>query len=70
MTRPDYVGFARWCIQEGSWAGTSLDGGEIQDAALRFGIIKQEPYCPEKHGDNDVSAERGDDWFVFTERAE
>lgn len=47
--KPDYRGFAEWCVICGCWSGTNLGGFEIEKAALRFGIIKRVPYCPETH---------------------
>lgn len=57
--------FARWAIREGAWQGGGLDGGAIQEEAERLGLIVKVPYDPEAHGENDVGAEAGDDWFVF-----
>lgn len=64
---PDYKTFAQWAIREGAWEGCDLDGGSIQDKAVELGIIKEVPYDPASHGDNDCGAEAGDPWFVFTE---
>lgn len=33
--------FARWAIQNTAWAGCDLDGGEVQDEALKLGIIEE-----------------------------
>ena len=54
--------FARWVIE-----GGSLDGGDVQDMALRMGLLREEPYDPSKHGPNEVDAGPGDPWYVFTE---
>lgn len=64
---PDYKGFARWAVQEGPWQGGHLDGGAVQEAAVRFGVIKEVKYDPAIHGENDCGVEPGDPWFVFTE---
>jgi hypothetical protein len=65
MSEPDYKGFAKWAISKGSFCGLSLDGGNIQGAALKFGIIEEVIYDPDVHGDNDVDVQPGDPWFVF-----
>lgn len=65
MTAPNYKAFAEWAIREGVWDGWQLDGDEIQDKAVEFGIIEEVEYDPVKHGENDVDAEPGDPWFVF-----
>lgn len=70
MSAPDYKAFAKWAVREGSFAGLSLDGGDIQEAAVKFGIIRVEPYDPDFHGDNDCDVERGDPWFVFVQTGE
>ena len=61
---PDYKGFAMWCLAEGPFAGCDLDGGSVQDAALRYGIVKQVPYDPQIHGEESGWVEPGDPWFV------
>lgn len=59
--------FAKWCITEGCFEGCDLDGGEVQDNAVKLGIIHEVAYDPEKHGTKNVDAEPGDQWFVFTD---
>lgn len=58
--------FVKWCITEGSFNGCDIDGADAQDQAVKFGIIRQVEYDPEKHGPSDL-AEPGDRWFVFTD---
>lgn len=60
--------FVRWCITEGCFAGCDLDGGSVQDMAVECGIIKPVKYDPKAHGPNNVGAEAGDDWFVFSDK--
>jgi hypothetical protein len=60
---PDYKGFAMWCLNEGPFNGCDLDGGSVQDAAVKFGIIKEVKYDPKIHGETSI-AESGDPWFV------
>ena len=63
---PDYKGFAHWCMAEGPWAGMDLDGQGIQDAALRFGIVKWVPFDPKAHDDGTIYAiKEGDPWLVL-----
>jgi len=33
--------FARWAIQSTAWVGCDLDGGAVQDEALKLGIIEK-----------------------------
>lgn len=70
MSAPDYKSFAKWAIIGGSFAGLSLDGGDIQEAAVKFGIIKEVPYDPDFHGDNDCDVQPGDPWFEFVDDPE
>jgi hypothetical protein len=64
-TTDDYKAFAEWVIRTGCWEGCGLNGGEIQDKALEFGIIEKVDYDPAVHGPNNVGAEPGASWFVF-----
>jgi hypothetical protein len=48
-----------------SWDGCDLSGGEIQDEALRLGLIIEVPYDPEIHGENDCDVKPGDPWYVI-----
>ncbi|EMF2455893.1 TPA: hypothetical protein R1B11_003380 [Klebsiella pneumoniae] len=32
-----------------AWQGGSADGSDIQELALRYGLIRQEVYCTDKH---------------------
>lgn len=61
--------FARLMIGEVSWAGSSIDGGDIQDRAEKLGLIAPVPggYDPDKHGPNDYDAEPGDIWYEYTD---
>jgi len=58
--------FAQWALNDGSFGGCGLDGGDIQDKALEFGIIVQTLYDPEKHG-SCADAEIGEVWYVFSD---
>ena len=64
---PAALKFIRWAIQEGPWNGCSLDGCDIQDKAIELGLLKKVKYDPAIHGPNDVDADPGDDWFVFSD---
>lgn len=59
--------FAKWCVTEGCFEGYDLDGGSVQEQAVKCGIIEETKYDPAKHGTNNVDADEGDRWFVFTE---
>jgi len=41
-------------------------GDDIQDAAVKFGLYKCEPYDLDKHGESDW-ADPGDDWYTFAD---
>lgn len=65
---PDYKGFAKWCLTEGPWSGCDLDGGSVQDAAVKFGVAKQVQYDPKVHGAETIcNVEPGDPWFVMAD---
>lgn len=66
MMSPDYKSFAVWCVRE-AFTGLDLDACSIQDKALELGIIKEVPYDPDVHGDNDSDVAPGDEWFVLVE---
>jgi len=61
--------FARWVIQNACFEASDLDGGDVQDKALALGLLREEPYDPERHGDPWWSeyVARGEPWFVFSE---
>ncbi len=68
MAAPDYKGFAKWCLVEGPWNGCDLDGGSLQESALKFGIVKQVKYDPKVHGHSDYDLEPGDPWYEMVEQ--
>lgn len=57
--------FARWAIREGAWAGLELDGGSIQDRAIKLGLIVETKYDPLLHGPNEFDVPVGGPWYVF-----
>lgn len=59
--------FVQWALDEGSWHGCDLDGGSIQEKALALGLLKVEPYDPEKHGESEYDADPGDDWYTLAD---
>lgn len=59
--------FVRWALTEGCWSGCDLEGGAIQEKALSLGLLKVEPYDPEKHGETEHYVEIGDDWYTLTD---
>jgi hypothetical protein len=57
--------FARTVMQT-ALEGSDMDGGEIQELALKCGLIKGVPFDPKKHhGPGSEYFEPGDQWFVF-----
>lgn len=63
----DLANFVRWCIEAGPFDGCDLDGGSIQDEAVKAGILIETKYDPEQHeAGSDCGAEEGDPWYVFS----
>lgn len=62
----DLAKFARWCIEQGPFEGCDIDGSDIQNKAVEYGILVETAYDPALHGENHVGAERGDEWYVFS----
>lgn len=58
------VAFAKEVIAAG-W-NAHVDEEFVHRASLRHGLVKETTYDPASHGSNDVDAEVGDPWFVFT----
>lgn len=59
--------FARKVIQE-ALDGNDVCGGDIQDWAEKFGLIRPETYDPEKHGEHFLDVmEPGDTIYVYSE---
>jgi hypothetical protein len=56
--------FAVEMIRE-AWDG-AIDGGAVQDAAERHGLIVRTVYDPERHGDG-IEADAGDEIFVLAD---
>jgi hypothetical protein len=63
------IEFARWAIKEGPWNGCSLDGFEIQEKAVEFGLVEKK-IANELNGDEwqhiDGVEEIGDDYYTFS----
>ena len=59
--------FAAWAVLEGAWTGSDLEGGEIQDKAVKLGLIVKVSYDPEVHGESEFDFMPGDDWYVWSE---
>ena len=59
--------FVRWAIEDGPFEGCHLDGGDVQEKAVKFGILERTKYDPAVHGESDCGADPGDEWFVFSE---
>lgn len=58
--------FVMWALTEGSWQGTELDGGAIQDKAVELGLIIEDQYDPKRHPESDC-VRPGDPWFIPSE---
>lgn len=61
----DLTTFALWCVEQ-VFEGCDLDGGDVQDKAVECGVLVPTRYDPAIHGENQVDAEPGDDWYVFS----
>lgn len=59
--------FATWCLSQGPFAGCDLDGGDVQDKALRLGLISPTVFDPDIHKDPNETAEKGDTWYEFSD---
>ncbi len=70
MSKPDYKSFAKWAIRRGVLEYGGLDGFDIQEMALKCGLVKETKYDPDMHGDNDFDVQPGDQWLVFVEEAD
>lgn len=47
------------------WDGYDLDGADIQELGLKYGVIRRTVFNPAKHTDHHgVGANPGDEWFV------
>ena len=64
--------FIKYCVEESAFQGCDLDGcdrngWDVQDYAVKCGILVEVPYDPAKHGDDhDIEPEPGDPWFEFS----
>lgn len=61
------IEFGVWCADH--WPEGDVDGGEIQEALLRFGIIAPVAggFNPDIHRDDVGCASPGDEWFMPTD---
>jgi hypothetical protein len=49
-----------------SWEGCDI-GDEVQEEALRYGLLAKTIYDPKTHGESDC-AEPGDPYYVFSDQ--
>lgn len=66
MKHPDWEGFSRAIMKY--WPEGDVDGGDLQDTAERYGLLRKEKYDPKKHcywGQDEYGLEAGDDWYVL-----
>lgn len=69
MSAPDFEGFARALLE--TWPTNDVEGSELFDLALRYGMIREVPggYDPDEHIDAEgIAPERGDPWYEYTFR--
>jgi len=59
------IEFAKWVISEGWWKHGTLEGDEIQEAAIQDGLVTRRPFNPETDVCQHGATEEGDDWFEF-----
>ena len=65
MSEPDYKSFALDIIN--STFKHYVDNFVVQELAVKYGIIVRTGYDHNRHGENDVDAVDGDDWYEFVE---
>lgn len=49
-----------------SWTGSDASGADIQEEALRLGLIEETTFDPTTHHDPSGAAEAGDTYFVVS----
>jgi hypothetical protein len=59
--------FAEWILREGPFSGCDIDGGDVQDKAVMFGLLTEVAYDPKIHGESEWDNEPGDPWYVFSD---
>lgn len=59
--------FVSWVVKTNCWEYRDLDGGDVQDMAVKCGILTETTYDPEKHGESEWDNEPGDPWYVFSD---
>lgn len=60
--------FAQWVLTSSCFDGCDLDGGDIQNMAVKFGLIVETQYDPEEHGEDTIcDIAPGDPWYVFSD---
>jgi hypothetical protein len=58
--------FAADIIRRHAW-GNDVDGGDVQEKAVQYGILRQVEFDPTIHEDAEgYGLEKGDPWFEFT----
>ena len=62
----DVIRFVKWIVEK-SWDGCDVDGADIQDLAIKCGILTEVEFDPEKHDDPFWGSEPGDPWLVFSD---
>lgn len=58
------IEFAKECLRT-AFDGGSLDGGDIQDMGVKYGLLTETVFDPDIYRDNNGYAVKGDAWFVF-----
>lgn len=63
MAKCDWAAFGKAVMN--FWPDGAPDGFDLQHLAEEHGIIKRSAggYDPARHGENDVCADKGDEWF-------
>jgi hypothetical protein len=72
MTVPTYPSydnlraFAEEVIRLGCWQGASVDGGDLQEIAMKHFLLVEVPFDPEKGDIDEIGdAKPGDPYYVF-----
>jgi hypothetical protein len=62
----DIAAFAKTLIGY-AFEGSGADGGNIQDLAVKHGLLVETTYDPKEHGTDALwCSEPGDPWFVYS----
>jgi hypothetical protein len=62
----DLAKFADWMLQA-AFEACDVDGSDIQEQAIKFGLVTETQYDPDKHGPSEYDCEPGDPYYVYSD---